>query len=1234
MKKITCSFLVFIFIASVSLQAQINYIIHENTYQKVSISFTFENLKTTEVITEEGLFSRIYMDGCVSSTHAGEPELPVSVNMLEIPIFEDYVLHVQGKDFMVYDADALGINYPVYPAQPSISKSHKGPIEFIQNKNIYQTNDFYALPLARFEEVGIMRNVNLGTLYVSPVQYNPVTRQIKFYTTIEVEIVFNKADLVQTQTIKELHKSPLFRPSRVINAQKPSKAEFSNAPVKYLIVAHSMFRGALDEFITWKKRKGFLVEIGYTDEANVGATTASIAAFIKTHYTEATPENPAPTYVLLVGDVEQIPAFRGTTGSHPTDLYYFTWADGYLPCCYYGRFSAQNIAQLMPQIEKTLQYEQFTMPDPDYLNNIVLIAGYDEKYAPKHGNGFVNYVTEYYATHENGYKNIYPHYHPCSSEDAQIRAEIGAGVGIAHYTAHGNQFGWGDPSFYTIHIPAMCNENKYSLMIGNSCLSNKFDYDECFGEALLRTKGKGAVGYIGASNNTYWNEDYFWAIGCREFFSEHPIYAPASLGVYDRLFHTHEEIQEQWMVTFGAMVIAGNEAVQASYSFDKTYYWEIYHLMGDPSVMPYLTKPSSMEVVLPNELQMEDSLLYATVAPYSYCALTDSEQELLSAGFADEAGNITLHFDPIIPGEYEFSAYAQNYISFFQPIYVASEASYLTGTITLTNTSVPQNGAMINFNVQLKNFGNKNASNVQLILTTESNDVIIEYNKVTIPQFAAGEEKLFSCLFRTIIKNYVPDEIPLVFHLEVVSEHNSFHKTIKVVAQAPKLEIKNTKINNVSGTNFIEPGDEINIEFELSNIGHNTIFDVFAAISVYFSEVELFENKRMIDKIDAGESVSVSFRGKIGKYVEAGDIIPFYISAFKGTYATEGITAMTAGNLIEDFETGDFSRFDWKQGENPWEITTSNVYEGKFCAHSKTNLNHSSVSQLKISTSIPFASTVSYSRTISSEEGFDFFNFYVDNKLKENLSGTMGNWGVVIFEVEPGEHTFTFEYAKDMYISEGQDCAWIDNVSIPGMGKLITEDLPKIKVINHTIGAGLTNIKFDLKNTSFVNTNHVTGELSCNIPELLIFAEYSTDSQTLPFSIEKNGEISVNFELKPMLLRDLEREFVEFVFTVKSGKAIVYYPFILEINHLNSAFPAGTSMLVFPNPVHTILTIIAETPIESYQIIDIKGSVVNANQNINNYKAQINVTSLAAGIYFIKMMETSHRTSIQKFIKQ
>jgi len=1222
----------------ISLQAQVRYKIIENSYQKISISFTFGELKSIDVNTDEGLFSRILIEKCVSSNNAGEPELPVSVNMLEIPFFREYNLNMKGIDSVVCDATSFGIKYPLYPAQPSVSKSHEGQVSFVQNKNIYQTDGFYALPLAQFEEVGVMRNVNLGKICVSPVQYNPVTHEIKIFKEMEMEIIFKQTELVKTKIVKELHKSPLFYPSNVINHVKDRKTEFENTPIKYLIVAHSMFRGALDEFVAWKKRKGFLVEIGYTDDSNVGTTTTSISAFIKSHYHNATTENPAPTFVLLVGDVQQIPTYTGTIGGHPTDLYYFTWAGGYLPCCYYGRFSAQSLQQLVPQIEKTLQYEQFTMPDPDYLNDVVLIAGNDPTFAPTYGNGVVNYVTHYYANEENGYANVFAHFYPCSTEAAQIRKEIGNGAGVAHYTGHGSAAGWGDPAFISSHIAAMSNLNKYGLMIGNCCLSNKFNEDGCFGEALLRAEGKGAMGYIGASNITYWQEDYCWAVGAKVSCLENPIYDPTKLGAYDRLFHKYGEPYNKWMTTFGAILKAGNEALQQILTMYGKYYWEIYHLMGDPSVMTYLTKPTAMKVEVPKEMNAGDNLMSAKVAPYAYCALSHSDEKLICAGFADADGNMVFNFDPIVPGKYEFAAWSQNHIQYFTTIHVITNECYITGTAAPATATIPQNDSYIFFELLLNNLGKKEATNIQLHITSDAEEVVIMNNTLSIHALAAGEEKIFTNLFKTRIKNFVQDETPVKFNIHVIANHNRFQKDIEVIVQAPKLSVSNIEVSNVSGSGVIAPGDEVNIKFELANIGHNTVYDIFSSVTSYFSGLELFDNEQVVDNIEAGDSKTMTFRGKIKSFVDENIMIPIYFSAFRGTYTAEAIGFISLGEVIEDFETGDFSKVGWQQGEHPWEITTTNVYQGVYSARSKTNVAGNCTSQLSITAFTPIKSLVTYARMVSSEAGFDFFKFYMDNQVKEHQSGTKNSWEVVSFEVEPGTHTYTFEYEKDAMVNEGLDGAQIDNISIPGMGRVIPENLPKIKIINHTIHGtftknnaivGSAQISFDLKNIGLIDASFIIAEMTSNTLGVKIIAENTNANQSLPFSLLPEQEKTITFDIKTFI----DKTDVELVFKVSCKNITIYYPVIVSLS--KSDFPVKNAQyLIYPNPAQNLVMVEGNSIISFYEIMDINGRVVASKHNVNNYFTNINTTFWAAGVYFIRIEDITQKKEVQKIVKQ
>ena len=662
-----------------------NFQVSENSIQKVAVSFTSNSLSVEDITLPQGSFSQIFMADYDVSNNPGAPQLPQLTKLLQVPVCDSVIVTIVDASYTDYAAADLGITHPLYPSQPSVSKSSTNQ-QFVYNQTIYNTNDFYTLPLVSVEKAGIRRGYALANVYVSPVQYNPVSQTVRIYSQIDVEFTFVNTNMAMTNRIRQ-YDSPLFtlNDNLIINPRAPSSREITSVPIKYLIVANSMFSSNTDltAFVTWKRRLGYLVDVAYTSDANVGTTTTSIKSYIQSQYDNATADNPAPTFLLLIGDVAQLPAFTGVaSSSHVTDLYYATLAgDDNLPDCYYGRLSATNNTQLSNQIAKIMMYEQYSMPDPSYLGNAVLIAGTDGNgNSPTHADGQINYIYDNYintnsTTHN--YITVYKHNYNCSSQAATIREEINAGVGLANYTAHGSSSGWGDPAFSSTHVSSMTNANKYGLLIGNCCLSGKFDDSECFGEALLRASNKGAMGYIGASNSSLWNEDVYWAVGVRSNITANMSYSATQLGVFDKLFHTHNEAYSNWVSTIGGIVQGGNISVQSSSSSWKLYYWEIYHCFGDPSVRLYLGIPSPMTVNADNTIVAGSSSYTAQTAPYAYVALT-SGGNLVAAAYADANGNVTLTFsESLDPGVYELAAIAQNYIPYFLTVEVVDDGAQI-----------------------------------------------------------------------------------------------------------------------------------------------------------------------------------------------------------------------------------------------------------------------------------------------------------------------------------------------------------------------------------------------------------------------------------------------------------------------------------------------------------------------------------------------------------------------------
>ena len=1085
MKKLVIS--LFMMLAVISLTKAQHYNVKHSDFSRVSISFKSDMIQVENVKTTQGYFSRISMANYQNSNTVGCPQLPMMTKLIEIPLCDSVIATVSDAQYVEFDASELGITHPIYPVQASYPKSYTGDRVFVQNQEVYQTNEFYAEPLVSATKSGTMRDVTMAAISVAPVQYNPVTNRVRVYKSMDVTVTFVNANIPGTYELKSRYGSPMFNvaSNAVINPME-TRNEFSGAPIKYLIIANGMFADNenLIQFINWKKRLGYIVEVAYTNDPNVGTTTTSIKNYIMTHYNNATAENPAPTFLLLIGDVAQLPPFNcSTLNSHVSDLYYATWTSGdNIPDCYYGRFSAQNVSQLLPQIEKTLMYEQYTMPDPSYLGKAVLIAGTDASNGPTFGDGQINYIYNNYintnsTTHD--YTTVYKHNYNCSGQAATIRSEIGAGCGWANYTAHGGEDGWSDPAFSNSHVNSMSNNGKYGIMIGNCCLTGKFNYSsDCFGEALLRAANKGAVAYIGGSEVTYWYEDYYWAVGVRSSILANPTYNASNLGANDRIFHTHGENPSVWTSCISAFLQSGNMAVESSTSDKNLYYWEIYHLFGDPSIRPYMGMPSEMNVTSDDVIMLGASTYNVSAAPYAYVALTYGNN-VVCATFADGNGNAILNLPTLTPGEHELAIGAQNKIQYFKTVNViVPQGAYVVATdVALAASSTPDAGAIVNWDLSVKNMGVSAANNAYAKMTSATPGVTILTDSVFIGALAADGTRDISNAFRTKLSDDFEDGTPVQVTVTVYWGSSNSTKTITVNVNAAKLVVANYTISNSNSSSAFAPGDMATITFTNKNSGHAALQQALVDLTCNYTGAPVITPAANINSLAPEQTINSVFQVQISSDVADLTIIPLYYHRFYNNKHLTDTIYLSIGTAMEDFETGDFLQYNWTNHySNPWEITNQNPYAGTSCARSKTGLSDRQTSTLQITANAFQAGNISYFRKVSSENNYDFFRFYIDGVEMESKSGAVA-WSQASFPVTAGTHTYKFEYSKDYSQSSGSDCAWIDNVVFPGYGTLAPSD-----TADHA--SGISEFSIPTANVS-VYPNPTSGQLTVNSNEAI-----------------------------------------------------------------------------------------------------------------------------------------------------
>lgn len=897
--------------------------VKQSTLQQFRVLLSFNSLISNEVVTESGeKYINLAIPEGFSTGLVGTPKLPAFKKLIQIPIGAKPVVKVRSFNHDDFALGDYGINHPVIPVQPPVRKDQNlDSVKFVMKAEVYRKNEMIEPQLVKLEILGTMRGVQVARLEVNPVAYNPVTGMLRIYNDIDVEVDFEGASQATVDEILAKTSSPYFETSYSWLLNDLTKSSFdahpdlTTYPVKMLIVSNRMFESTLAPFVEWKTKKGFNVEVAYTDV--IGNTAEAIKTFVHSSYTNATPENPAPTFLVIVGDVAQVPASGvGTASYKQTDLYYASVDGDYFPEMYYGRMSASTTAQLQNIIDKILYYEQYRFENPTYLNSATLIAGADATWNPKVGQPTIKYGTKYYFNNTQGYSSIYEY--GVSNDPSNPGAQAGysgcygpdqVAVGFINYTAHCSETSWADPTLTSSTVEAMTNLNRYPLAVGNCCLSGDFATDECIGEKWIRAAGKGAVTYIGSSPSTYWFEDFYWSVGAFPMVGDNNGYVPTfeetTLGAYDVPHHSS-------YVTTGGIVFAGNLAVTEvdaqgyPQQSSPKYYWEAYNILGDPSLVPYFTEASPNAVSHTYSFPIGLSFYTVTALPGSYVAIS-KDGLLHGAAVVDASGVVDVPVSPILEGgDVDIVVTRPQTI----PYMVKIPAVALTGPyITLGSYAIEDENAKADFGekftiaVTLKNVGVDFASAVSAKLSGVDRYVTITDGDSVffgdIPSGETGNTSTVNAAFELAVADSIPDGYVASFNLDATDGISTWSSKLRITVNSPKLSVDSFTITGDDNSNGqIDPGENGQLRVLLSNQGHADASDALVTLTGNSPFLHI-NNPSTLVSIPFSSNSTVNFEVSASPGTFVGTEVSVSASVSKGVYTAEGDYQLNIGDKPE-----------------------------------------------------------------------------------------------------------------------------------------------------------------------------------------------------------------------------------------------------------------------------------------------------------------------------------------------
>ncbi len=890
MKKQLLAFIApFVFAAFMQLNAQspmINFEpessrteVQSNDFEATRVNFAFEGLNFFQVKTEQGTFTELVMPSGYSVGELGTPKLPAQHKLVEVPFGADVQVEVLGYTVREYKLADFGVEFPLMPVQPSLRKDQdvsEVPFEF--QPTLYTKSTYIEPDLASIEVLGVMRGQRLARLTVAPVQYNPSSGTIRVYNDVEVEVQYSDADEALTRYIKASTFSPYFEHiyQRVINPFNTGDIfddhpDLTKYPIKMVIVSHDDFQESLQPFIEWKTIQGFEVIEAYTSE--VGSTAAAIQSFIHTQYDAGTPDDPAPTFVMVVGDPTRLPASAvGSASNQVTDLYYGSVDGDMFPEMYVGRLSARNVQELQNQLDKILYYQQYEFEDPSYLNDVTLIAGQDGFWNPQIGQPTVNYGTQNYFNTANGFTNV----NAFLNSYAGVYDEERISVSLINFTAHCSPTAWAGPYLYASDIHNLTNAGKFPLAIGNCCQSALFSHPESIGEAWVRAENKGAVAYIGSAPNTHWFEDFYWAVGAFPIQGNNGGYVPTveetTMGVYDAQFtgDYHAVASTKFVGN-----LALTEAHLQNYPTHSSalWYWQGYQTFGDPSTIIYFTEGSENVVSHMPIVPIGLDTYTVEALPGSYVAVS-MNGVLHGAAFVDSTGEVEVPIDPILEGgDVTIAVTKPQYIPYIVEVPAAAlEGPFIVLDDYLINDAAGTHqaiyGESFSIDVTLVNVG---ADPVGEVVATLSGDdgyisLLNPGEEIPFDPMDAGDSGNTSTVedaFSFEVCMQVPDQHQATFILTVTDGNEEWSSNLRIRANAPIFSINPSYVVDDSehgdGNGRLDPGEEALLLFELTNNGHAVAKEAVAHLqgdSPYFT---IQQGELNLDPIPAGETIQLVY---------------------------------------------------------------------------------------------------------------------------------------------------------------------------------------------------------------------------------------------------------------------------------------------------------------------------------------------------------------------------------------
>ncbi len=989
------------------------------------VHFTLDGFYKQKVQTPQGTQYIISLDGATPLLEKGAPDLPKATASVIIPDLDKMTVKI-------IDAKYQDIkNIDIAPSKGNLYRDVDPETVPYTYGSAYQKDAFFPNKQVGLRTPHIVRDYRGQTIIAYPFNYNPTTKTLRVYydMTLEISSTGEQGEnvLYRTKAVNKIEQNFAQVYNRHFLNTDDTKYDAVGEEGDILIIAYPDFMDAMQPYIEWKKMTGRKVEMVSLETA--GGNASGIKQYIADYY-----NNPDHNlgFCLLVGDAPQVPSLSAGGGGSDNKYSYIVGNDHY-PDIFMGRFSAETVAQVETQVQRTIDYEKtpFTGETEWYSKSISVGSnqgagsGDDGEADWQHLrniqtdlNGFTyDYNYEFFDSSHGGNDA------PGNPTPGPISEALNSGSTIVNYTGHGSDISWGTSGFSNSDVNNLTNAGKLPFIWSVACVNGNFVNLTCFAEAWLRATDSegnptGAVATLMSTINQSWK--------------------PPMAGQDEMNDILTEQYDNNIKRTFGALSFNGCMLMNDEYGAGGDDMTDTWTLFGDPSVMVRTAAPTAINASYQPTIFIGSTFHAFTVndAEGAIVAITLNGELLGKATVTGGTATVNFPTAPTVPGVAKVVITAFNKIPHVADVeIIPAEGPYVlmqSCTISDGNNNLAEFSENVNLTVELKNVGIETANNVNCTLICEDEYVTLTDAEENAGNIAAETTITLNEAFAFSVANNVPDGHVASFTLKSVSGDNEWESAFVITLNAPVFNSSALSFEETSGNGngSLDPNETGNIKIPFNNIGHADTHAGTAQLTSQSNYVIVNNDTFEFTALPVNDQLISNFPITCESNTPMGHVVQFTLTITSGEYTYTKEYAIKVGLIMEDFEAGNFSAYPWTfSGNQDWVIVNDETYEGQYAAKSGS-ISNGQTSALILERENPVADSISFYYKVSSEGNYDKLKFYIDNEEKGVWSGDI-DWTKAAYAVPAGSHTFKWAYTKDQNQSAGSDCAWLDNITLP-----------------------------------------------------------------------------------------------------------------------------------------------------------------------------------------------------------